>query len=121
MDDFFGFLEFGFFGMDPVVGKFLDWISLAHQTIGVFNVAVDHCKALLFVFPLVLEEAFLFGVFFSGFFDGLEEGEFGEFFLVILIEEVLEKVVEVSELVFVEGVLFHSLVEVVGGGFNLSD
>ena len=54
MDDFFGFLEFGFFGMDPVVGKFLDGISLAHQTIGVFNVAVDHCKALLFVFPLVL-------------------------------------------------------------------
>jgi hypothetical protein len=118
MDDFFGFLEFSFLGMDPVVGKFLDRISLTHQTIGVFDVAVNHGEALLLVFPLVFEKAFLFGVFFCGFFNGLEEGEFGEFLIVIFIEEVLEKVVKVSELIFVEGILFHGLVENIGGGFD---
>ncbi len=81
---------------------------------------MDHGKVLLMGFGFDLEKVFGPGIAFCGFLDIFEKIEFGKFFFVVLIEKELKEMFEIAVLIFIQWILPHFLLEVLGRDFDLA-
>jgi hypothetical protein len=71
-------------------------------------------------FGFDLEKVFGPGIAFCGFLDIFEKIEFGKFFFVVLIEKELKEMFEIAVLIFIQWILPHFLLEVLGRDFDLA-